>query len=169
VRAGLEVADIFRAAGPRYRAVHAGHLSLAKLKVMIAIGDQLAIDEDGLVRLVCAGRPVFRGGRLWSRDGDAATPQRSGSDPALVALLREAHGLLLQHKASPLDLAVHSDAEAPATQRDRRRLSLGLLAPDIQRAILERRAPAALTPHQLLASDLPVAWADQRRLLGFTV
>ena len=33
----LEVADIFRAAGPTYRAVHAGRLSLAQLKVMSAI------------------------------------------------------------------------------------------------------------------------------------
>jgi hypothetical protein len=37
LRASLEVADIFRAAGPTYRAVHAGHLSLAQLKVMAAI------------------------------------------------------------------------------------------------------------------------------------
>jgi hypothetical protein len=37
VRASLEVADIFRAAGPVYRIAHAGHLSLDKLKVMSAI------------------------------------------------------------------------------------------------------------------------------------
>jgi Transposase zinc-binding domain len=37
VRASLEVADIFRAAGPAYRAIHAGHLSLHQLKVMSAI------------------------------------------------------------------------------------------------------------------------------------
>jgi hypothetical protein len=37
VRASIEVADIFRAAGPAYRAAHAGHLSLAELKVMSAI------------------------------------------------------------------------------------------------------------------------------------
>ena len=37
MRAGLEVADIFRAAGPAYRAAHAGHLSLHQLKVMSAI------------------------------------------------------------------------------------------------------------------------------------
>jgi hypothetical protein len=30
----LEVADIFRAAGAHYRAVQAGHLSLAQMKVM---------------------------------------------------------------------------------------------------------------------------------------
>lgn len=37
MRADLEVADIFRAAGPAYRATHAGHLSLVQLKVMSAI------------------------------------------------------------------------------------------------------------------------------------
>jgi hypothetical protein len=37
VRAALELADIFRAAGPAYRANHAGHLGLAQLKVMSAI------------------------------------------------------------------------------------------------------------------------------------
>ena len=37
MRASLEVADIFRAAGPAYRANHAGRLSLQQLKVMAAI------------------------------------------------------------------------------------------------------------------------------------
>jgi Putative transposase/Transposase zinc-binding domain len=37
VRASVEVADIFRAAGPAYRAAHAGHLGLTQLKVMSAI------------------------------------------------------------------------------------------------------------------------------------
>lgn len=37
MRASLEVADIFRAAGPAYRAARTGHLSLDQLKVMSAI------------------------------------------------------------------------------------------------------------------------------------
>ena len=37
MRAAIEVADIFRAAGPAYRSAHAGHLSLDQLKVMSAI------------------------------------------------------------------------------------------------------------------------------------
>ena len=37
MRAALEVADVFRAAGPAYRLAHAGHLSLHQLKVMSAI------------------------------------------------------------------------------------------------------------------------------------
>ena len=37
MRTSIEVADIFRAAGPGYRTAHAGHLSLMQLKVMTAI------------------------------------------------------------------------------------------------------------------------------------
>jgi len=37
VRTSLEVADIFRTAGPAYRAAHVGHLSLHQLKIMSAI------------------------------------------------------------------------------------------------------------------------------------
>jgi hypothetical protein len=37
VRTSIEVADIFRAAGPIYRVAHAGHLNLIQLKVMTAI------------------------------------------------------------------------------------------------------------------------------------
>jgi len=37
VRTSIEVADIFRAAGPGYRATHAGRLNLVQLKVMTAI------------------------------------------------------------------------------------------------------------------------------------
>jgi hypothetical protein len=37
VRTSLEVADIFRAAGPAYRTAHAGHINLHQLKIMSAI------------------------------------------------------------------------------------------------------------------------------------
>ena len=37
MRASIEVADIFRTAGPAFRAAHAGHLTLQQLKVMSAI------------------------------------------------------------------------------------------------------------------------------------
>ncbi len=37
MRASIEVADVFRAAGPAYRAAHAGHLSLHQLKIMSAV------------------------------------------------------------------------------------------------------------------------------------
>lgn len=37
MRASLEVADVFRTAGPAYRATHAGHLSLHQLRIMSAV------------------------------------------------------------------------------------------------------------------------------------
>ncbi len=37
MRTSLEVADIFRTAGPSYRAAHAGHVSLHQLNIMSAI------------------------------------------------------------------------------------------------------------------------------------
>ena len=37
MRTSLEVAEVFRAAGPAYRTTHAGHLSLHQLKIMSAI------------------------------------------------------------------------------------------------------------------------------------
>ena len=37
MRASIEVADIFRAVGPVYRASHAGHLSLHQLRIMSAV------------------------------------------------------------------------------------------------------------------------------------
>jgi hypothetical protein len=47
-------------------------------------------------------------------------------------------------------------------------LPFALLAPDIVEAILAGRQPVALTVSRLKRiGDLPVSWAEQRRLLGF--
>ena len=48
----------------------------------------------------------------------------------------------------------------------RRHLPLALLAPNIIEAIVEGRAPAELTVHQL-NRKLPIDWDEQRRVLGF--
>src|SRR3546814_586862 len=50
MRASLEVADIFRAAGPAYRMAHAGHLSLHQLKIMSAIEHCRTAAPGGHVR-----------------------------------------------------------------------------------------------------------------------
>jgi len=49
-----------------------------------------------------------------------------------------------------------------------RLVRLSYLAPDITQAILDGRQPCDLTPEKLLAhSRLPLAWHDQRIVLGF--
>jgi len=47
-------------------------------------------------------------------------------------------------------------------------MGAAFLAPDIQRAILEGRQPAGLTAAQLMNAGIPLAWADQRKALGFS-
>ena len=87
MRASLEVADIFRAAGPAYRTAHAGHLSLHQLKVMAAIetcrtaalgGHVDACDDCGLIRIAynsCRNRhcPKCQGAaaRTWLAERQA--------------------------------------------------------------------------------------------------
>ncbi len=47
-------------------------------------------------------------------------------------------------------------------------LRLAYLAPDIVEAILAGREPDGLTVNELMkAIQLPLAWDEQRRLLGF--
>jgi site-specific DNA recombinase len=49
-----------------------------------------------------------------------------------------------------------------------RLVRLSYLAPDIIQAILDARQPCDLTPDKLLAhSRLPLAWNEQRTVLGF--
>jgi hypothetical protein len=50
----------------------------------------------------------------------------------------------------------------------RRTLRLAFLAPDIVESIAEGRQPRALTLERLLG-PVPFAWADQRRLFGFSI
>ena len=58
----------------------------------------------------------------------------------------------------------------PASKAKSRRqlVRLSYLAPDITEAILDGRQPPDLTAEKLLEhSRLPLAWPDQRTLLGF--
>ena len=90
-------------------------------------------------------------------------------DEKLVALIGEAHAarklVLAESEKSIASIAA-------ATGRCRTRLGrlvgLACMAPDIVTAIVEGRQPATLTTRKLLTSVLPVAWADQRALLGFS-
>ncbi len=138
----------------------------ARLQGRIPIGDSIAIDTDGRVRLICDRRGVFRGGRQWRQSGETGSGKRA--DPALATLLKSAHHLLAEHRASPLEPDNHCHATPASSQRKRRIMAVGLLAPGIQRAMLEGRAPPCLTADMLLQQDLPLDWGEQRKVLGFT-
>jgi hypothetical protein len=121
-----------------------------------------------LLRIVAPIRPVFHGGRSWLNKAAAEPARPRAVNAAMVQGLKRSHRILAQLKASPLgdqnDLA---QANAPVDFRARQVASIGFLAPDIQRAILEGRQPSMLTIGQLFDAGVPLSWAKQRRVFGF--
>ena len=111
--------------------------------------------EGKLLRVIVDRQPVFRGGRAG---GGAADGPANGD---AIAVLRSAHRLLQEHSMSPLEPEAHSRATAPPWQRQRRIMALGLLSPQLQKAVLQRKLRGA--EEQLSTHQLPLAWADQPR------
>lgn len=91
----------------------------------------------------------------------AGASARTRRDPAMIAALRRAHDLLERDAYGPVLTS------APASQYARRLVTLALLAPDIQAAILAGRQPRQLTLTDLLANELPLEWAEQSCRFGF--
>jgi site-specific DNA recombinase len=95
-----------------------------------------------------------------------ATPARR--DEKLVALMAEAHAARQLILTQP-DTSIASIAASLGKCRTRlaKLASLACLAPDIVTAIIQGRQPASLTSRSMLEAELPLAWPDQRRVLGF--
>lgn len=85
---------------------------------------------------------------------------------ALAALVRTGHKRLLEMDASPLEPQSHSRMRAPATEWIKRRAIIGLLAPDIQKALLTGAAPVHVKLDWVLTQEWPVCWEAQRRMAG---
>jgi len=130
VRASLEVADIFRAAGPSYRAAHAGHLSLIQLKVMTAIencrtaalGGHVEVCEDcGHWRIAynsCRNRhcPKCQGAaaRTWLAEREADLLP-VGYFHVVFTLPAEVADIAWQNKAALYDLLFRAASETMLT------------------------------------------------------
>jgi hypothetical protein len=138
VASSLEVADILRRHGPGYRATHAGHLSLAELKVMSAIetcrtaalgGHVDACDDCGFVRIAynsCRNRhcPKCQGAaaRDWlaAREADLLPV---GYFHVVFTLPAEVAAIAFHNKAVIYDLLFKAASETMMTiAADRRHL-----------------------------------------------
>lgn len=85
----------------------------------------------------------------------------------LADLVRTAHRKLVELNASPLHPEEHAQMKVAANDWTRARMVIGLLAPDIQKAILQGTAPKGLGPDVLLDRDFPLDWGEQRKVIGF--
>jgi len=96
--------------------------------------------------------------------------QSRGSDPALVKLIARARrwfdDLVSRKAPSMADIGRHEKVTKRYVSRVVR---FALLAPHIVERIVDGRLPPELTAESLLRrrSELPLAWAAQRKLLGF--
>lgn len=86
----------------------------------------------------------------------------------LADLVRTAHRKLAELNASPLDPERHQLMAVPNNEWSRQRMAIGLLAPDIQKALLQGSVPASLCPDRLLSREMPLEWEEQRRYLGIS-
>jgi hypothetical protein len=130
LRASLEVADIFRAAGPSYRAAQAGHLSLTQLKVMSAIeqcrtaalgGHVEACEDCGHWRIAynsCRNRhcPKCQGAaaRTWLAEREADLLP-VGYFHVVFTLPAEVADIAFQNKAVVYDLLFRAASETMLT------------------------------------------------------
>ena len=88
-------------------------------------------------------------------------------DPKLVALIGDAvtaRDLVLSSSGKSLQQIASENGRC--RKRLAKLLTVSFLAPDIVTAIVEGRQPSTLTPSALLTGDLPMAWHEQRSLLG---
>lgn len=83
----------------------------------------------------------------------------------LADLVRKSHRLLERLYASPTQPEAHVCMTTPINEWGRRRVSIGLLAPDIQKMLLQGKAPPHIVPNMLIDRDLPLDWIDQERWL----
>jgi site-specific DNA recombinase len=84
----------------------------------------------------------------------------------LLLRARRFHATLVNNECVPF--AVLAEREGVSRSYFTRLVRLSYLAPDITQAILDGRQPPDLTAEKLLEhSRLPLAWHDQRTMLGF--
>jgi len=130
LRTSLEVADIFRAAGPDYRVAHAGHLNLIQLKVMTAIencrtaalgGHVEACEDCGHRRIAynsCRNRhcPKCQGAaaRTWLAEREADLLP-VGYFHVVFTLPAEVADIAYQNKAAVYDLLFRVASETMLT------------------------------------------------------
>ena len=75
--------------------------------------------------------------------------------------LRKAHRMTGRERGIPMVQA------APESPYDRRILRLAFLAPELQRDILGGLHPPGLNLERLMKTEVPLAWAEQRVVLGW--
>ncbi len=144
-------------------------LTMDQVGLGAALGLELSQEHAPMVLLVAATK-VRHGHqlRLVIPGPQSLTIAPTGRDEKLVALLADAHQarkLILAHPGQ--SIAATASLHGRCRTRLGKLAGLACLAPDIVTAIVEGRQPSTLTARTLQDLALPLAWDQQRALLGF--
>lgn len=162
-------ASLLEALRPSVRLNHdAVDISLERPQLADTLGVQL--EEGDRIELTCPATRVRRGHqlRLIIPSQKPISIVQVTRDEKLVALVAEAHQARQLILADPeKSIAAIAAGHGRCRTRLGKLAALACLAPDIVTAIAEGRQPPTLTARALQEMDLPLAWADQRVMLGF--
>ena len=155
---------------------------------------EITIRRGFLVQLLCAAQSVelgMQGGKPSAASNDILTltvkarlqrvgremrmlvensADQTNADPGLLRIVARAHDIQAR-LTQDTELTVHMIArqERVSANYVYRLLRIPSLAPDIITAIINGKNPPQLTAKKLmrLTPQIPVGWAEQRKLLGF--
>jgi site-specific DNA recombinase len=147
--------------------LHLRPLRLCALLDLPATPSQGVNDDE--IELLSVPVRLRRSGREIRMVIDGPDPFAAKPDARLIRLLlraRRFNATLAQGEG--VSFAALAEREGVSRSYFTRLLRLSYLAPDITQAILDGRQPSDLTAEKLLEhSRLPLAWLDQRIVLGF--
>lgn len=125
--------------------------------------DQQARIDRERIHFVIEFPPARRGQSIAAKENGRFDQE---DREALALLVRTSHRKLAELGASPLHSDRHGTMCAPNNEWTRLRIPIGLLAPDIQKALLQGTVPMQFDPELLLSGSIPLEWNKQRRFLG---
>ena len=138
-------------------------VTLTQLQHRLVPGEDVQINPATRGVIVTSpARLKLRGGRTWIEGGEpvAHDGERKPVEGVFEGL-RKVHRTVRELGLfGPPALATRS----AASNYERRRTRLAFLAPDLQRALLDGDHPVGITLEALINGDIPLAWADQRKL-----
>lgn len=131
---------------------------LTDLAARLALGEFILHTGRTSVRVKVVLALPLRGGKRHILAGD-----RTGAQPdsTLIAALRKAPRVTQSERGISVVQA------APPSAYDRMILRLAFLAPDLQRDSLAGRQPPELNLERLRNIDIPLAWSEERKVLGW--
>jgi site-specific DNA recombinase len=96
-----------------------------------------------------------------------AGPREPVPDMPLLRALAASHRLAAARLRGASPSGLYLTKERASGSRERRKAWLAFLSPRIQMAILEGQQPEGFSLERILQSDMPFAWREQERMLGF--